>query len=62
MGPRGMAGAVGNRTAVEPGNTTFWSGDATSGDCPAGAAPETRWRVGHLRQVGERALCGRIRR
>jgi hypothetical protein len=62
MGRRGIASAVGNTTAVETDNATFWSADGTSEDGAAGSVPGSRWRWGHLRQVGERALCGRNRR
>jgi hypothetical protein len=60
--PRGIAGEARNTTAVEAGNATYWSADETSRDGAAGLTPGSRWRCGHLCQVGERTLRGRNRR
>lgn len=61
-GRGGMAGGARNRTAVEADNTAFWPVDGTSEYGAASFPPGSRWRCGLLRQVGERALCGRNRR
>jgi hypothetical protein len=60
MGRRGTASAVGNTTAVETDNATFWSADGTSEDGAAGSVPGSGWRWGHLRQVGEQADISQI--
>jgi hypothetical protein len=63
--PRGGIAEARNTTAVEADNTTFWSAfrsaHKTSRDGADGLAPGSRWRCGHLRQVGEWTLRSRNR-